>query len=82
MNNNGKKTGKRLPKWERDANAHDKAVAQRIAKNQEALALGIVDLIAKNSSIEWQIVSNYLTRTNQVLTNAPAEEIKPETNKE
>ncbi len=61
---------KRLSKSEK----FDKEIEAMNIKNHEALAFGLVDLIAKNCRIEREIVSNYLNRNKKFLIDRTPEE--------
>jgi len=51
------------------AKAQDERITKANIKNNEALAFGIAELVAKNPHIEWEIVSNYLDRKSKYLVD-------------
>lgn len=70
----GKKSSKRLSKREKEMIAFEKRIKERNIKNHEALAFGLVDLIAKNTRIEWEIVHRYLERNHKRMVDETPEE--------
>ncbi len=67
-----KPTPEQLAKWKARSARIDAQIIKHNIQNNEAMAFGIVELVAKNPRIEWEIVHNYLTRNNRVMIDKAA----------
>jgi len=64
-----KPTAAQIAKYKARSKRIDALIAKRNIKNNKSLAMGLVPLIAQNTDIEWEIVSNYLQRNGKCLTD-------------